>query len=48
VLPIDERCVDKWNHDPWALDHGGDSRTATPRAETGFTEIFRTFFAKPD
>jgi hypothetical protein len=26
VLPIDERYVDKWNHDPWALDHGGDGR----------------------
>ncbi|HVX65645.1 MAG TPA: hypothetical protein VHA11_03535, partial [Bryobacteraceae bacterium] len=23
VLPIDERFVDKWNHDPWQLDHGG-------------------------
>jgi hypothetical protein len=26
VLPIDERFVDKWNHDPWALDYGGDGR----------------------
>ncbi len=26
VLPIDERYVDKWNHDPWALDYGGDGR----------------------
>ena len=23
VLPIDERCVEHWNHDPWQLDHGG-------------------------
>jgi hypothetical protein len=27
VLPIDERFVDKWNHDPWRLDHEGDGRT---------------------
>ena len=26
VLPIDERFVDKWNHDPWSLDTGGDGR----------------------
>jgi hypothetical protein len=26
VLPIDERYVDKWNHDPWALDSRGDGR----------------------
>lgn len=26
VLPIDERFVDKWNHDPWALDYGGAGR----------------------
>jgi len=26
VLPIDERYVDKWNHDPWALDYRGDGR----------------------
>jgi len=24
VLPIDERYVDQWNHDPWELDQGGD------------------------
>jgi hypothetical protein len=24
VLPIDERFVDQWNHDPWELDQGGD------------------------
>ena len=23
VLPIDERYVNHWNHDPWRLDHGG-------------------------
>jgi hypothetical protein len=27
VLPIDERFVDKWNHDPWRLDYDGDGRT---------------------
>jgi hypothetical protein len=26
VLPIDERYVDHWNHDPWDLDHGGEGR----------------------
>ncbi len=26
VLPIDERYVDQWNHDPWQLDYGGDGR----------------------
>jgi hypothetical protein len=24
VLPIDERFLDQWNHDPWELDQGGD------------------------
>jgi len=24
VLPIDERHVGHWNHDPWALDYGGN------------------------
>jgi hypothetical protein len=27
ALPIDERFVDKWNHDPWRLDGNGDGRT---------------------
>jgi hypothetical protein len=27
VLPIDERYVGHWNHDPWQLDYGGDGRT---------------------
>jgi hypothetical protein len=27
VLPIDERWVGHWNHDPWELDEGGDGRT---------------------
>ncbi len=26
VLPIDERWVERWSHDPWALDEGGDGR----------------------
>lgn len=26
VLPIDERFVNHWNHDPWRLDHGGQGR----------------------
>jgi hypothetical protein len=26
VLPIDERFVDKWNHDPWVLDYAGSGR----------------------
>jgi len=26
VLPIDERFVEHWNHDPWQLDQGGDGR----------------------
>ena len=26
VLPIDERVVNHWNHDPWELDQGGDGR----------------------
>ncbi len=24
VLPIDERMVEHWNHDPWRLDSGGN------------------------
>ncbi|HUP24700.1 MAG TPA: two-component regulator propeller domain-containing protein [Thermoanaerobaculia bacterium] len=31
VLPIDERFVDKWNHDPWRLDYRGEGlRLADP------------------
>lgn len=26
VLPIDERFVNHWNHDPWRLDHSGQGR----------------------
>ena len=26
VLPADERYIEHWNHDPWALDQGGDGR----------------------
>lgn len=26
VLPVDERFVDHWNHDPWQLDYVGDGR----------------------
>ena len=26
MLPIDERFVNHWNHDPWRLDHGGQGR----------------------
>lgn len=26
VLPIDERYVGHWNHDPWTLDQGGNGR----------------------
>jgi hypothetical protein len=27
VLPIDERYVGHWNHDPWQLDYAGQGRT---------------------
>jgi hypothetical protein len=27
VLPIDERYVGHWNHDPWRLDYGGSGRS---------------------
>jgi hypothetical protein len=27
VLPVDERYVEHWNHNPWQLDQGGDGRT---------------------
>lgn len=26
VLPVDERFVEHWNHDPWQLDYNGDGR----------------------
>jgi hypothetical protein len=26
VVPIDERYLDKWNHDPWQLEGSGDGR----------------------
>jgi hypothetical protein len=32
VLPIDERNVNHWNHDPWDLDYGGDGRELTDGA----------------
>ena len=27
VLPVDERVLEHWNHDPWALDASGDGRS---------------------
>lgn len=27
VIPIDERPVEYWNHDPWTLDYGDNGRT---------------------
>jgi hypothetical protein len=27
VLPIDERWAERWNHDPWELDEGGNGTT---------------------
>lgn len=27
VIPVDERSVEHWNHDPWRLDEEGDGRT---------------------
>ena len=27
VLPIDERFVEHWNHDPWRLDEAADGTT---------------------
>ncbi len=27
VLPIDERYVGHWNHDPWRLDSNGSGRS---------------------
>jgi hypothetical protein len=27
VLPVDERFVNHWNHDPWRLDQSGDGRS---------------------
>jgi len=32
VIPIDERSVEHWNHDPWELREGGDGRTLTDGA----------------
>lgn len=26
VLPVDERVLNHWNHDPWELDQGGEGR----------------------
>ena len=26
VLPIDERFVEHWNHDPWQLDYNGEGK----------------------
>ena len=26
-LPADERYIEHWNHDPWALEQGGKGRT---------------------
>src|ERR1044072_5339331 len=27
VVPVDERYVGHWNHDPWRLDQAGDGRS---------------------
>jgi hypothetical protein len=27
ALPIDERFVEYWNHDPWSVDSASDGRT---------------------
>lgn len=32
VLPIDERNVNHWNHDPWQLDYGGNGTDLTDGA----------------
>jgi hypothetical protein len=32
VLPIDERGLEHWNHDPWQLDAAHDGRTLTDGA----------------
>lgn len=32
VIPIDERSVEHWNHDPWELKGGGDGRSLTDGA----------------
>ena len=34
VLPVDERYVGHWNHDPWRLDSAGDERTLGDGAGT--------------
>ena len=27
VLPVDERVLEHWNHDPWTLDTNGNGRS---------------------
>ncbi|HJZ99151.1 MAG TPA: hypothetical protein VKE70_21725 [Candidatus Solibacter sp.] len=29
VIPVDERFISHWNHDPWRLDQSGDGRSLT-------------------
>jgi hypothetical protein len=32
VIPIDERGMSHWNHDPWVLDGEGEGKTLTDGA----------------
>jgi hypothetical protein len=32
VLPVDERFVEHWSHNPWSLDYGGDGRNVADGA----------------
>jgi len=32
ALPVDERFVDHWNHNPYVLDQGGSGRYSTDGA----------------
>ena len=49
VLPIDERYVDHWNHDPWQLDQGGEGRYLADGASyllPYYTGLYHRFVAK--
>ncbi len=50
VLPIDERFVNHWSHDPWRLDHGGDGRTLADGASFLLPYCMGLYhgFIKPD
>lgn len=51
VLPIDERHVNHWNHNPWRLDQGGDGRELSDGAAyllPYYLGLYHGFIVEPE